>query len=50
MKRAGLLDPRGALVNLREHTAMIHDREKAEHIAAAIRTNHLGAVVNVRPL
>ena len=50
MKRAGLLDPRGALVNRRVHAAMIHDREKAERIADEIRTNHPGAVVTVRPL
>ena len=50
MKRAGLLDPRGALVNRRVHAAMIRDRAKAERIAAEIRTNHPGAVVTVRPL
>lgn len=50
MKRAELLDPRGALVNRRVHAAMIRDREKAERIAEEIRTNHPGAVVTVRPL
>lgn len=50
MKRAGLLAPRGALVNRRVHAAMIRDRAKAERIAAEIRTNHPGAVVTVRPL
>lgn len=50
MKRAGLLDPHGALVNRRVHAAMIRDREKAERIATEIRTNHPSAVVTVRPL